>query len=400
MIKYVENMHAGEIVVTGNTYPRRNALRARGARWNAADKSWRFDYDTTIPRWLESELGAVCDGAATTQTATTAKAPEVTRLDHDDWERVQKAIQVAVNGKADELKPDVAEAVKDDLAALAEAVQTGVAEQVALQTAALESRVALAEKRAEESRVLEVRTDKGAFKVEGRAHPLLDTLITSLGAGLHVWIAGPSGSGKTHGAMQAAKALGLDFEAHGAMTMAHELTGFVDAGGKYHETPFVRAFRNGGLVLLDEIDAGSNEALLALNAALANGFMSLPSGEVIEAHPDFRCIGAANTFGNGATAEYVGRVRLDAAFLQRFGARLDWGYDEELERQISGNVDWAKRVQRARRRAADAGLKIMITPRQSQAGAKLIAAGMSEDDAANLTYLAGLSPEQRRQIEG
>lgn len=239
-----------------------------------------------------------------------------------------------------------------------------------------------------------------AFKVEGAAHPMLATLIRGLSLGLHVWIAGPSGSGKTHGAEQAAKALGLTFRLQGAMTMAHELTGFVDAGGKYHQTPFVQTFREGGVILLDELDAGSNEALLALNAALANAIMCLPSGEIVRAHKDFKCVGAANTFGAGATAEYVGRTRIDAAFLQRFGMRLTWGYDEALERAISGNVDWAKRVQRARANAVRSGLKVLITPRASQAGAKMIADGMTPDEAAGLTYLADLSPAQRQQVGG
>jgi cobaltochelatase CobS len=234
--------------------------------------------------------------------------------------------------------------------------------------------------------------------VDGLSHHMLPTLIRSLATGLHVWLAGPSGSGKTHGAEQAATALGLTFRLQGAMTMAHELTGFVDAGGTYHETPFVATFRNGGLILLDELDAGSNEALLALNAALANGIMCLPSGEIIRAHADFRCCGAANTFGQGATADYVGRTRIDAAFLQRFGVRLTWAYDEALEAAMANMPAWSERVQRARQRAKEAGLKVLITPRASIAGATLIRAGFSPDQAADMTYLADLSPSQRQQV--
>ena len=42
----------------------------------------------------------------------------------------------------------------------------------------------------------------------------------------------------------------------------------------------------------------------------------------------------------------------------------------------------------------------MIDPRHSQAGAALIAAGMTYDKAAELTYLAGLTADQRRIVEG
>jgi MoxR-like ATPase len=246
---------------------------------------------------------------------------------------------------------------------------------------------------------VDVVTQDATRTIDGLSHHMLPTLIRSLATGLHVWLAGPSGSGKTHGAEQAAQALGLTFRLQGAMTMAHELAGFVDAGGKYHETPFVTTFRNGGLILLDELDAGSNEALLALNAALANGIMCLPSGEIIRAHADFRCCGAANTFGQGATADYVGRTRIDAAFLQRFGVRLTWAYDEALETAMANMPAWSERVQRARQRAKEAGLKVLITPRASIAGAKLIRAGFSPDEAANMTYLADLSPAQRGAVE-
>ena len=69
-------------------------------------------------------------------------------------------------------------------------------------------------------------------------HPLLDTLLRAVSAKdahgnrLNAWIAGPAGSGKTHAAGQVATALGLQFGFHGAMTMPHELVGFVDAGGE------------------------------------------------------------------------------------------------------------------------------------------------------------------------
>jgi len=359
-----------------------------GGKWNSVNKSWDLPLDAEP--WCLTTLKAVAAGET--------KGANTTSLDADDFTRLETYVDKAIDAKAKELQPDMAEAMADDLTALANAVKSGVYDEVIKQTRTLRDRLDAAEKRAEEARILVIKTEYGEHEVEGRPHPLFEELVTALGAGLHAWVAGPAGSGKSYAAKQAAKALGVSFEVQGAMTMAHELTGFVDAGGRYHETPFVRAMRDGGLILLDEIDAGSNEALLALNGALANGMMSLPNGEVIEAHDNFKCIGAANTFGNGATAEYVGRVRLDAAFLDRFGARFDWGYDETLERDISGNADWARQVQTARKLAAKKGLKVMITPRQSQAGARLLAAGMDAGRVAELTYLAGLTPDQRKLV--
>jgi cobaltochelatase CobS len=220
------------------------------------------------------------------------------------------------------------------------------------------------------------------------------------GARLNVWIAGPAGSGKTYAAKQAAAALGLDFGFHGSMSMPHELLGFVDAGGVYRATVFVRLFMAGGVCLLDEIDAGSDDARLAINAALANGLLSLPDGRIVDRHPDFVCIAAANTWGQGATADYVGRAKIDAATLSRFPVKLAWEYDAALETAMCGNPDWAARVQAARKRAAAAGVKHQIDPRHSMAGAALLAAGFDVDTVAGMTYLAGLAPAQAAIVEG
>ena len=241
-------------------------------------------------------------------------------------------------------------------------------------------------------------------QVDGARHPQLETLLRAVSARdaagyrLNVWLAGPAGSGKTHAAKQVASALDLEFGFHGSMSMPHELLGFVDAGGTYQETVFVRLFQSGGVCLLDEIDAGSDEARLAINAGLANGLLSLPDGRIVERHPDFIAIGAANTWGGGATADYVGRAKIDAATLSRFPVKLSWDYDCDLEKQICGNPSWAEYVHAARDRARAAGLKHQIDPRHSMAGAALVAAGFSFEQAADMTFLAGLNDTQRDMV--
>ncbi len=236
-------------------------------------------------------------------------------------------------------------------------------------------------------------------------HPMLETLIRTVsarkpdGSRLNVWLAGPAGSGKTTAARMTAEALGLAFGPMGAMAQAHELVGFVDAGGRYHDTPFTRLYRDGGVCLLDEVDSSDAAVTLALNGPLDNGLMTLPTGETIARHADFVCIGAGNTYGSGATAEYIGRNKLDGAFLDRF-VSLAWGYDEALETALTGNEAWSRRVQKARRAAAKAGLKVLITPRASINGAALLRAGLDADTVAGMTYLRGLTAAQIEQIGG
>lgn len=240
---------------------------------------------------------------------------------------------------------------------------------------------------------------------DGHQHPMFATLCRALSArqadgfAPNVWINGPAGSGKSHGTRQFAQASGQAYHFQGASMMPHEVLGFIDAAGNYHRTSFREAFEFGGVFTFDEADAWSNEALLVLNAALANGRMTFPDA-MIERHVDCRIIATANTFGLGGTADYVGRAKLDAAFLSRFPVKLSWGYDAALEVAICGNADFARRVQAARERARAVGLKVLIDPRATMAGAALIAQGFTHDEAAQMTYLANLSPEQVKQVEG
>lgn len=252
--------------------------------------------------------------------------------------------------------------------------------------------------------VIEVRREGDLIgRIEGRHHPKFATLLKAAtardasGYVPNIWITGPAGSGKTRAVSDGCKALEIGFEHNGALSMPHELTGFIDAGGKFHDTAFYRAYGAACGYLFDEVDGSDNAALLALNAALANGHASFPCGP-LERHKDNRIFVAANTWGQGATAEYVGRAKIDAAFLDRFPVKIHFDYDEELEREICGNADWARQVQAARAKARSVGLKVAITPRASIGGAALLASGFSKQEVMEMTYLASLTPDQRRQV--
>jgi cobaltochelatase CobS len=184
----------------------------------------------------------------------------------------------------------------------------------------------------------------------------------------------------------------------GAKQTGFDVLGYRDAGGAYHGTPFRQAFEHGGALQLDELDSWDNEACMTLQSAITNGFCQFPDA-IVPRHADFLLIAGANTWGHGATADYVGRTKLDGAFLDRF-VKLDWTYDETLESALCGNATWAARVQRARAKASEAGLKVIISPRASIDGAALIAAGFTADRAAELTYLAALSADQRAIVGG
>jgi len=202
-------------------------------------------------------------------------------------------------------------------------------------------------------------------------------------------LVGPAGSGKTTIAAQAAEALELPFYSTGAVGMAYQLQGFINAEGKYMETDLYRAYVNGGVFLFDEIDASSAQALLAFNAIAANDLAAFPCGTV-KRHADFVIIAAANTFGAGADAQYVGRAQLDAATLDRFSF-LPMDYDERLELAISPNDAWTRHVQAFRKAVRDLKLRHVVSPRASIKGGKLLSSGLSWDRVEAMVLTRNLS---------
>lgn len=220
-------------------------------------------------------------------------------------------------------------------------------------------------------------------------HAVFADVLAALSVRENVYLVGPAGSGKTTIAAQAAEALELPFYSTGAVGMAYQLQGFINAEGKYMETDLYRAYTSGGVFLFDEIDASSAQALLAFNAIAANDLAAFPCGTV-KRHPDFVIIAAANTFGAGADAQYVGRSQLDAATLDRFSF-LPMDYDERLELAISPHDEWTRHVQSFRRAVRELKLRHVVSPRASIKGGKLLSAGLSWDRVEAMVLTRNLS---------
>jgi len=236
-----------------------------------------------------------------------------------------------------------------------------------------------------------------AHPVGSKRHQIFDALRMAVAAKVNVFLVGPAGSGKTTVAKQVAHSLGLRFHFNGAIHSEYKLTGFRDAQGKVHRTAFREAFEHGGLYLFDEIDASQPAALLAFNAALANGMLDFPD-RYVQAHPNFRCIAAANTWGKGATMDYVGRNALDAATMDRF-AMLEIRYDASLERRMAhlasdGQIDlaeaWLELVQKTRSLCHDHDFRHIVSPRATQQGLSLMVGGITAEGATIMVLRRGM----------
>lgn len=235
-------------------------------------------------------------------------------------------------------------------------------------------------------------------EVPGLTHNTLPRLMRCVLNNIPVFLVGPAGGGKTHAANQIADALGLKFYLMSKATGAHDIVGH-EMGGKFYTTPYVEAFRSGGVLCLDEIDNYHPEALPVANASISNGWLNIPgTPEPIKKHPDFRIIAGGNTWGRGADRIYVGRNQLDGATIDRF-AFLAWDYDEQLEAALCPNEYWLKRVQSLRHSAFEQKAQVVISPRASIMGAVLLANGESKQNVEEMLIWKGINSDTRARIE-
>ena len=223
---------------------------------------------------------------------------------------------------------------------------------------------------------IEIINNGTSIKLEGIFHSKFEDILKIVQKGVPVFLTGPAGSGKNHTLEQVAKALGLEFYFSNAVTQEFKLSGFIDANGVYQETQFYKAFKDGGLFFLDEIDASAPEALITINAAIANGYYDFPCGRIY-ANENFRIVCAGNTYGTGADMIYVGRNVLDGATLDRFVV-IEFDYDERVERQLSYDDELYNFINALRKVIKENSLRYIISMRATINATKLLEVGMDK----------------------
>ena len=351
---------------------------------------------TTAAAEARTELARLArEAAETTTTAAEQARREVARL--------AKEASATAEAAVDKSRDEVRKLAEEATATAAAAVEHARDEVLTLAREA-------AEKACVEfvPRPVEVTLPAGGkITVTGHTHQTLPELLLALGARCHVLLVGPAGTGKSTLAAQAAEALGLSLQAIslGPTTPMSKVFGYFDAHGNYHATPFRRAFEQGGVMLLDELDNGHPGLLAELNQALALGSCAFADG-MVTAHPDFRLVATGNTYGTGGNRDYVGRQALDAATLDRF-VTIEVPVDEQLEERVAMAHAPAKKrlvrqliteVHRLRGAAADKRLPVIFSPRVSIDGAKLLAAGASLEQVMRWRVTRGLSEAHREAL--
>lgn len=223
-------------------------------------------------------------------------------------------------------------------------------------------------------------------------HSKYNMIKTCIENDIPVYLAGPAGSGKNYTLEQISWELGFEFYFTNSVQQEYKLTGFIDAGGVYHETEFYKAFKNGGIFFLDEMDASIPEVLVLLNAAIANRYFEFPNGK-IKAHKNFRVVAAGNTVGSGADEMYTGRLVLDQATLDRF-AIIDFGYDRNIEMHIAkGNKELVDFVEAIRNEAETNGIRATFSYRCIGMATKLECAGMELKEILAIAVFKGMEKD-------
>ena len=224
-------------------------------------------------------------------------------------------------------------------------------------------------------------------------HERYEEIKMCLENNIPVYIAGPAGSGKNHTVEQIANELGWNFYFSNSVQQEFKLTGFIDAGGKFHDTEFYKACTDESdcVFFLDEMDASIPEVLVLLNAAIANGYFEFPNGRVDFDNVHF--VAAGNTVGSGADDVYTGRMVLDQATLDRF-AIIEFDYSLRIEMAITkNNTELVEFIRQLREEATSKGIRATFSYRCMTMVTKLERSGMDIQMAIKISVVKGLDKD-------
>lgn len=252
--------------------------------------------------------------------------------------------------------------------------------------------------------VHEFRFNGEIKKIKGEIyHQMFDIILKTITLGIPCYLFGPAGSGKNVIAEQIANALNLDFYYSNAVTQEFKVTGHSDINGNLVETEFYKAFTKGGVFMLDEVDASDPNALIVLNAALANGYFDFPVVGRKMMHENFKCIAAGNTKGTGATLQYSSRFIIDEATRDRFDF-FEINYDENVEKSIIKKYDADEDIltfaHDIRKSASKNNVSVISGYRLITYLAKKQKAGFSVKDSVKASFFNKYNEDDLRIIAG
>jgi len=159
-----------------------------------------------------------------------------------------------------------------------------------------------------------------------------------------MYVAGLSGNGKTMMIEQVCANLKREYVRVQITPETDEddlIGGFRLLNGEtvFAKGPVIKAMEAGAILLIDEIDRGSNKLMCLQGILEGKPFLIKKTGEVITPKPGFNVIATANTKGQGdEQGRFIAATIIDEAFLERFTITLEQPYaTAAVEKRIVNN---------------------------------------------------------------
>jgi MoxR-like ATPase len=166
------------------------------------------------------------------------------------------------------------------------------------------------------------------------------TNIINTGSFYPVFITGLSGNGKTLMVEQVCATLGRECIRVNISieTDESDLLGgptLVNGNVVNRDGPVITAMKRGAVLLIDEVDRGSNKLMCLQGILEGKPYYNKKNGEMVYPKDGFNVIATANTKGKGSEeGRYLSQI-LDDAFLERFPITVEQEYpDAKTEKKI------------------------------------------------------------------
>jgi len=155
------------------------------------------------------------------------------------------------------------------------------------------------------------------------------------------YITGLSGNGKTMMVEQACARSNREYVRVQITPETDEddlIGGFRLVNGEtvFNKGPVIKAMEQGAVLLIDEIDRGSNKIMCLQGVLEGKPVLIKKTGEVVSPSNGFNVIATANTKGKGSDdGRFIAATIIDEAFLERFTITLEQPYPKQAtERKI------------------------------------------------------------------
>lgn len=198
------------------------------------------------------------------------------------------------------------------------------------------------------------------------------------------YVTGLSGNGKTFMVEQSCARLGREYVRVQVTPETDEddlIGGFRLVNGEtvFQKGPVIKAMEAGAILLIDEIDRGSNKIMCLQGILEGKPVLIKKTGQVVKPKEGFNIIATANTKGKGSEdGRFIAATIIDEAFLERFTITVEQPYPStSIEKKIIskhmdkfGKVDnefadrlvqWAETI---RKTFEDGGIDDIISTRR------------------------------------